>query len=160
MKNTGRFTGLLAAVAASPQSHRPDRQCRLGGRRLPAALTKKGITWPNGGDSTMVNIGHAVCTDWNHGMTFEQTFADAKSGLPQLQDSSIATIMGAATGAYCPQYSQQIRLTRPGGLFAGEPVRAVGLDTGADEVACLVVIPILVAEPDASDDGVGGLARL
>jgi hypothetical protein len=55
----------------------------------------------------MVNIGHAVSTDWCHGMTFDQTFADAKQGLPQLQDASLARIMGAAMGAYRPQYSSK-----------------------------------------------------
>ncbi|MGO9350398.1 MAG: DUF732 domain-containing protein [Mycobacterium sp.] len=70
------------------------------------ALKDKGITWPSGSDPTMVQIGHAVCTD-SGGMTFDQTFADAKSGLPQLQDVSIARIMGAATGAYCPQYTSK-----------------------------------------------------
>ncbi|MGO9157700.1 hypothetical protein [Mycobacterium sp.] len=40
-------------------------------------------------------------------MTFDQTFADAKSGLPQLADTSIAKILGIATGAYCPQYSNK-----------------------------------------------------
>jgi hypothetical protein len=108
MKNTGRFTGLLAAAAGCfAVAIAPIANADSADDGYLSALTKKGITWPNGGDSTMVNIGHAVCTDWNHGMTFEQTFADAKSGLPQLQDSSIATIMGAATGAYCPQYSSK-----------------------------------------------------
>ena len=108
MKNTGRITGLLAAVAGGlAVTIAPIANADSADDGYLSALTKKGITWPNGGDSTMVNIGHAVCTDWNHGMTFEQTFADAKSGLPQLQDSSIATIMGAATGAYCPQYSSK-----------------------------------------------------
>jgi hypothetical protein len=41
-------------------------------------------------------------------MTFDQTLADAKSGLPQLQDVSIARIMGAATGAHCPQYTSKL----------------------------------------------------
>ncbi|WP_068181912.1 DUF732 domain-containing protein [Mycobacterium sp. UM_CSW] len=70
-------------------------------------LKDKGITWASGSDQTMVQIGHAVCTDWAHGFTFEQTFADAKQGLPQLQDTSLAKIMGAATGVYCPQYSSK-----------------------------------------------------
>ena len=53
----------------------------------------------------MVQIGHATCGDWSKGFTFDQTFADAKSAMPQLADASIAKIVGAATGAYCPQYS-------------------------------------------------------
>lgn len=108
MKKPARLTGSLAAV--------------LGGIAVIAAplanadsaddaylqtLKDKGITWPSGGDQTMVQIGHAVCTDWSKGMTFEQTLADAKSGMPQLADTSLAKIMGASTGVYCPQYSSK-----------------------------------------------------
>jgi hypothetical protein len=71
------------------------------------ALTDKGITWPNGGDQTMIQLGHATCGDWAKGFTFEQTYADAKSTLPNLSDGSIGTLLGAATGAYCPQYSSK-----------------------------------------------------
>ena len=46
------------------------------------------------------------------------------------------------------------------GLFAGDLVGAVGLDARADEVARFVVVPILVAEPDAFYHFVRGLARL
>ncbi|BBZ45527.1 DUF732 domain-containing protein [Mycobacterium parmense] len=70
-------------------------------------LKDKGITWPGGSDQAMVQIGHAVCADWSKGLTFEQTLADAKSGMPQLADTSIAKIMGAATGSYCSQYSSK-----------------------------------------------------
>ena len=71
------------------------------------ALKDRGITQPSGSDQTMVQIGHAVCTDWSRGMTFDRTFADAKSGLPQLQDVSIARITGAAPRACCPQYTSK-----------------------------------------------------
>jgi hypothetical protein len=106
MKNTGRFTGPIAAVLGGiAVITAPIASADSADDGYLQALKDKGITWPSDKDPTMVAIGHAVCTDWSHGMTFEQTFADAKSGLPQLQDSSIATIMGAATGAYCSQYS-------------------------------------------------------
>jgi Protein of unknown function (DUF732) len=55
----------------------------------------------------MIQIGHATCGDFSKGFTFEQTLADAKSALPQLADTSIAKIMGVATGAYCPQYQNK-----------------------------------------------------
>lgn len=57
----------------------------------------------------MVNVGHAVCTDWNNGFTFDQTLADAKKGLG-LGDTSSAQIIGAATGGLLPAVLQQIRL--------------------------------------------------
>jgi hypothetical protein len=70
-------------------------------------LKDNGITWPHGSDQTVGQIGHATCGDWSKGFTFDQTFADAKSAMPQLADASIAKIVGAATGAYCPQYSSK-----------------------------------------------------
>jgi Protein of unknown function (DUF732) len=108
MKNTARLTGPLAAV--------------LGGIAVITAaianadstddvylqqLKDKGITWPSGSDQTMIQLGHATCGDWSKGFTFDQTFADAKSAMPQLTDASVARIMGAATGAYCPQYQNK-----------------------------------------------------
>ena len=108
MKNTARCTGALAAALGGiAVITAPVASADSADDGYPQALKDKAITWPSGSDQTMVQIGHAVCTDWSRGMTFEQTFADAKSGLPQLQDASIARIMGAATGAYCPQYSSK-----------------------------------------------------
>jgi Protein of unknown function (DUF732) len=108
MKKTARFTAPLAAVLGGiAVIAAPLASADSADDGYLQALRDKGITWPSDKDQTMVNIGHAVCTDWSHGMTFDQTFADAKSGLPQLQDASLARIMGAATGAYCPQYSSK-----------------------------------------------------
>jgi Protein of unknown function (DUF732) len=108
MKNIGRFTAPLAAMLGGiAVSTAPIASADSADDGYLQALKDKGITWPSDKDQAMVNIGHAVCTDWSRGMTFDQTFADAKSGLPQLQDSSIATIMGASTGAYCSQYSSK-----------------------------------------------------
>ncbi len=108
MKKTARFTGVLAAaLGGATVIMAPLASADAADEGYLQALKDKGITWPSDKDPTMVNIGHAVCTDWQHGMTFDQTFADAKQGLPQLQDASLATIMGAATGAYCPQYSSK-----------------------------------------------------
>ncbi len=108
MTNIARLTGSLAvvlgafaAIAAPIASADSEDSAYL------QTLTEKGISWPNGSDQTMVRIGQAVCTDWSNGMTFEQTLADAKTGLPQLADTSLAKIMGAATGVYCPQYASK-----------------------------------------------------
>jgi Protein of unknown function (DUF732) len=108
MKKTARLTAGLAAVLggiaviASPIVNADSTD-----DAYMQALKEKGITWPGGSDSTMLQMGHGVCTDWSHGFTFEQTYADAKSVLTQLSDSSIGTFLGVATGAYCPQYSSK-----------------------------------------------------
>ncbi|SPM28507.1 DUF732 domain-containing protein [Mycobacterium terramassiliense] len=108
MKKLARLTGSLAAalggvaVIAAPLANADSAD-----DAYLQTLKDKGITWPSGADQTMVQIGHAVCTDWSKGMTFEQTLADAKSGMPQLADASLAKIMGASTGVYCPQYSSK-----------------------------------------------------
>lgn len=108
MKNIARLTGPFAAVLGSiALVTAPIATADSADDAYLHTLTDKGITWPNGGDSTMVQIAHGVCTDWSKGFTFEQTLADAKSVLTQLADTSVAKIMGAATGVYCPQYSSK-----------------------------------------------------
>ncbi|OBA73942.1 hypothetical protein A5641_00285 [Mycobacterium sp. 1554424.7] len=108
MKKSARWTAPLAAVLGGiAVLAAPIANADSSDDAYLQTLKDKGITWPSSGDQTMVQIGHAVCTDWSHGFTFEQTFADAKQGLPQLQDTSLAKIMGAATGVYCPQYSSK-----------------------------------------------------
>jgi hypothetical protein len=108
MKKAARLTAPLAAVLGGiAVLAAPIANADSSDDAYLQTLKDKGITWPSSADQTMVQIGHAVCTDWAHGFTFEQTFADAKQGLPQLQDASLAKIMGAATGVYCPQYSSK-----------------------------------------------------
>jgi Protein of unknown function (DUF732) len=109
MKKTSRLTGPLAAVLGGVAvmvtpiaSADPTDDSYL------QSLQDKGITWPTGSEQTMIQIGHAVCGDWSKGFTFDQTLADAKSGLPQLADTSIAKIIGVATGEYCFQYSSKL----------------------------------------------------
>jgi hypothetical protein len=108
MKTTARLNGPLAAVLGSiAVITAPIANADSTDDAYLQALKDKGITWPNGSDQTMLQIGHAVCSDWSKGFTFDQTLADAKSGLPQLADASIAKILGVATGAYCPQYTSK-----------------------------------------------------
>jgi hypothetical protein len=107
MKKIARSTGLLAAAAgafaviAAPIAHADGAD-----DAFLQTLAKSGITWPNGGDQSMVKVGHAVCTDWKNGFSFDQTLADAKSGLG-VDDKTAAQIMGAATGVYCDQYESK-----------------------------------------------------
>jgi hypothetical protein len=108
MKNTARLTGLLAAVLGGiAVTTAPIANADAADDVFLQTLTQKGITWPNGGDQTMIQLGHAICTDWDKGFTFDQTLADARTAFTQLSDASIAKIMGAATGVYCPQYSSK-----------------------------------------------------
>jgi Protein of unknown function (DUF732) len=108
MKNTARLTGPLAAVLGSMALlAAPVAGADSADQAYLQTLKDNGITWANGSDQTMVQMGRAVCADWSKGLTFEQTLADAKSALPQLADASVAKIMGTATGVYCPQYSSK-----------------------------------------------------
>ena len=108
MKKTARSAGPFAAVlSAIAVMATPIANADSMDDAYLQTLKDKGITWPSGSDQTMVQIGHAVCGDWSKGFTFEQTLADAKSGMPQLADTSVAKIMGAATGTYCSQYSSK-----------------------------------------------------
>ena len=108
MNKTARLTGLIAAVLGGVAvMTAPIVSADSTDDAYMQTLKDKGITWPNGGDQTMLQIGHAVCADWSKGFTFEQTLADAKSAMPQLADTSVAKIMGAATGTYCSQYSSK-----------------------------------------------------
>jgi hypothetical protein len=108
MKKTARLAGPLGAVLGGIAVMTvPIANADPTDDAYLQTLKDKGITWPSGSDQMMIQIGHAVCGDWGKGFTFEQTFADAKSALTQLADASIAKIMGAATGVYCPQYSSK-----------------------------------------------------
>lgn len=108
MKKTARLAGPFAAVlGAIGVMAAPIANADATDDAYLQTLKDKGITWPSGSDQTMLQIGHAVCADWSKGFTFEQTLADAKSGMPQLADTSLAKIMGAATGTYCSQYSSK-----------------------------------------------------
>jgi hypothetical protein len=91
MKNTARLTGPLAAVLGGISvSIAPIANAEAGDDVYLQTLTQSGITWPSGGDQTMIQIGHAVCADWSKGFTLDQTLADAKSALTQLADTSVA----------------------------------------------------------------------
>ena len=89
-----------AAVIAAPTASADVDSSYLG------ALSGHGITWSS--DSTVITVGHAVCTDWAAGNTLQQTLSDVKSGLTNLSDDGAAFMIGAATGAYCPQYESKI----------------------------------------------------
>ena len=107
MKQIAKFATPAAAIFFSaaaftaPLAHADADSAYL------AALSGHGITWSS--DSTVITVGHAVCTDWAAGNNLQQTFSDVKSALTKLSDDSVAFLIGAATGAYCPQYESKVQ---------------------------------------------------
>src|ERR1700739_1271870 len=103
MMSTARLTGTVAGILggfvliATPIANADSTD-----DAFLHALSAQGITWSNGEDKTVVNVGHGVCADWANGFTFQQTFADVKT--LQLSDTNSGYLIGAATQAYCPQY--------------------------------------------------------
>jgi Protein of unknown function (DUF732) len=71
------------------------------------ALRQGGLSWAPGSDQKMINLGHAVCTDWAGGNSLDQTVADVKNSLG-LSDGGTGTLLGAATASYCPQYQSKL----------------------------------------------------
>jgi hypothetical protein len=108
MKNTARFTGpLVAILGAIGVVAAPITNADSTDDAYLQGLKAAQITWPDGGDGSMVHIGQGICKDFANGMTFEQALADVKSVAPQLADASIGKIMGVAVGNYCPQYQSK-----------------------------------------------------
>jgi hypothetical protein len=70
-------------------------------------IANNGITWPAGKDQQVIDTGYAVCTDWKNGATFGQEAQDLKD-TTGWDDHKIGTFVGAATGAFCPQYQSKI----------------------------------------------------
>jgi Protein of unknown function (DUF732) len=108
MTNSSPFTLPLAvALGAIAVSVAPIANADSTDDTYLQGLKDAQITWPNGGDSSMVTIGKGVCKDFSNGMTLEQAAGDVRSIAPQLADFSIGKIMGVAVGAYCPQYKSK-----------------------------------------------------
>ena len=69
------------------------------------ALTEQGVTWKNATPDNMIAAGKGVCQDWSAGATFEQ---EVDSLVPNLTAENAAYLIGAATGAYCPEYESKV----------------------------------------------------
>ncbi len=104
MKNTARLAGPIAAavagfvaIAAAPAaSADPADDAYL------QKLQQQGLSWPDGQGQTMINVGHAVCTDFDAGDTMAQTVDDVKKALG-VSNNGAGTIIGAAVANYCPE---------------------------------------------------------
>jgi hypothetical protein len=94
------FTGLTAAAlicaplaAASPEDD------------FLNAIESQGVTWEGATPANMVAAGQGVCEDWASGATFAQEVASLE---PHLSTNDAAFLIGAATGAFCPEYESKV----------------------------------------------------
>lgn len=68
-----------------------------------AQLKKIGVTWQPGGESSLISLGHAICSDRAAGKTPDELATDVKSGLNSSFNYGDATaIVSAAESNYCP----------------------------------------------------------
>jgi Protein of unknown function (DUF732) len=109
MKSMARLAGPVATVligvtviaAAPPASADPadDQYLHI--------LQQHGLGWPSGQDQMMIDVGHAVCTDWASGDTMKQLATDVQKATG-LSSNGSGTIIGAATAAYCPEFRSKM----------------------------------------------------
>ncbi|WP_255605098.1 DUF732 domain-containing protein [Mycolicibacterium xanthum] len=70
-------------------------------------ISGAGITWPSDKTAQVIETGYAVCQDWDNGATFEQEVADL-TGVTNWTDYQAGYFIGAATGAFCPDYEYKV----------------------------------------------------
>lgn len=105
MKKAARLTGPVAVVVAGVVgivTAAPIANADPADDQYLQTLKTRGIGWAAGADQTMINIGHAVCTDFDGGDTAAQTIGDVKKSVG-LSSGGASIIVGAAVAAYCPQ---------------------------------------------------------
>lgn len=102
MKKAGRLAAPVAVVVAGVVglATAPLASADPADDQYLLTLKTRGLGWTN--DQTMINIGHAVCTDFDGGDTATQTIGDVKKSL-QISSGGANIIVGAAVAAYCPQ---------------------------------------------------------
>jgi hypothetical protein len=103
MKNTARLAGSIAAAVAClvAISAVPTANADPADDTYLRTLQQRGLSWANGQDQTMINVGHAVCADFDGGDTMSQTVEDVKKTLG-VGNNGAGSIVGAAVAAYCP----------------------------------------------------------
>lgn len=103
MKNTARLAGPVAVVAGAVCIvAAPIAGADPADDQYLQTLHLRGLSWADGADGSMINVGHAVCTDFDGGATAAQTVTDVKKSLG-LSSGGSNIIVGAAVAAYCPQ---------------------------------------------------------
>lgn len=71
-------------------------------------ISDNGISWPSGKTQAVIDTGKAVCEDWKNGATFDQEVADLQEAT-HWTDNQAGVFIGAATGAFCPQYENKVK---------------------------------------------------
>lgn len=104
MKYTARLAGPVAVVVAGVVGivAAPIASADPADDQYLQTLHLRGLSWADGADQTMINVGHAVCTDFDGGDTAAQTISDVKKSVG-LSSGGANIIVGAAVAAYCPQ---------------------------------------------------------
>ncbi|HEY0225298.1 MAG TPA: DUF732 domain-containing protein [Mycobacterium sp.] len=104
MKKTARMAGPIAAVVAGfvVVAAAPSASADPADDQYLQILQQRGLSWAGGQDGTMINVGHAVCSDFDGGDTMAQTVGDVKKSLG-ISNNGAGSIVGAAIAAYCPQ---------------------------------------------------------
>jgi hypothetical protein len=72
-----------------------------------SVIGKGGITWPSEKTQQVIDTGRAVCQDWDNGASFEQEVSDLTS-VTDWSDYQAGYFIGAATGAFCPEYESKV----------------------------------------------------
>jgi hypothetical protein len=103
MKNTARLAGPIAAVVAGliAIGAAPTASADPADDSYLQNLQQHGLSWAPGADGTMINVGHAVCQDFDGGDTLAQAVGDVKKSLG-VSNGGAGTIVGAAVANYCP----------------------------------------------------------
>lgn len=104
MKNTARLAGPIAAIVAGfvAAAAAPTANADPADDTYLRTLQQRGLSWAAGQDQTMINVGHAVCTDFAGGDTMAQTTEDVKKSLG-VGNNGAGSIVGAAVASYCPE---------------------------------------------------------
>jgi hypothetical protein len=102
MKKAARLAGPVAVVVASVVgiATAPIASADAADDQYLQTLRTRGLGWPN--DQAMINIGHAVCSDFDGGDTAAATIGDVKKSLG-ISSGGANIIVGAAVAAYCPE---------------------------------------------------------
>lgn len=93
-------TGAVALAAAPIAAAAPEQD-------FLDAIAGEGITWDPANTPAVIDTGYAVCTDWSNGATFSQEVADLVGATDWTLEQAGAFV-GAATGAFCPNYMSKI----------------------------------------------------
>ena len=110
MKSVARLTGPVAVLVAGfiGIAAPPAASADPADDQYLQTLRLRGLGWADGADQTMINVGRAVCTDFDGGDTATQTIGDVKKSSLGLSSGGASIIVGAAVAAYCPQYRSKL----------------------------------------------------